>query len=74
MLWWMMWQELFGGHYSAAHSELCWLLNCATPIGWLEKMIQFKEKVGLGRTVPATSSTVYRGTTVQGFQSVPGTP
>ena len=27
-----------------AHTELAWLLNCATPIGWLEKMIQYKEK------------------------------
>ena len=28
----------------AAHSELCWLLNCVTPLNWLERMIQFKEK------------------------------
>ena len=27
-----------------AHSELCWLLNCITPLNWLERMIQFKEK------------------------------
>ena len=27
-----------------AHSELAWLLNCATPMNWLERMIQFKEK------------------------------
>ena len=27
-----------------AHSELCWLLNCVTPLNWLERMIQFKEK------------------------------
>ena len=27
-----------------AHSELCWLLNCLTPLNWLERMIQFKEK------------------------------
>ena len=26
------------------HAELAWLLNCTTPIGWLERMIQFKEK------------------------------
>ena len=29
---------------SQAHSELAWLLNCVTPIGWLNRMIQFKEK------------------------------
>ena len=28
----------------AAHSELGWLLNCVTPLNWLERMIQFKEK------------------------------
>ncbi len=27
-----------------AHSELCWLLNCLTPVNWLERMIQYKEK------------------------------
>jgi tryptophanyl-tRNA synthetase len=28
----------------SAHSELTWLLNCVTPLNWLERMIQFKEK------------------------------
>ncbi len=27
-----------------AHSELAWLLNCITPIGWLHRMTQFKDK------------------------------
>ena len=27
-----------------AHAELCWILNCLTPINWMERMIQFKEK------------------------------
>ena len=27
----------------SAHSELCWILNCMTPINWMERMIQFKE-------------------------------
>jgi len=27
-----------------AHAELAWLLNCVTPISWLERMIQYKEK------------------------------
>lgn len=37
-----------------AHAELAWLLNCVTPVGWLERMIQFKtraatlESVGTG--------------------------
>lgn len=27
-----------------AHAEGCWLLNCVTPVGWLQRMTQFKEK------------------------------
>jgi len=27
-----------------AHAELTWLLSCITPMNWLERMIQFKEK------------------------------
>ncbi len=27
-----------------AHSELAWLLNCVTPVGWLYRMTQFKDK------------------------------
>lgn len=28
------------------HSEFAWLLNCITPIGWLKRMTQFKDKAG----------------------------
>lgn len=28
------------------HAELAWLLNCVTPLGWLKRMIQFKDKAG----------------------------
>lgn len=37
-----------------AHAELAWLLNCVTPVGWLERMTQYKDKsakqesVGMG--------------------------
>ncbi|MCH8864606.1 MAG: tryptophan--tRNA ligase [Chloroflexi bacterium] len=27
-----------------AHSELTWILNCFTPMGWMRRMTQFKEK------------------------------
>lgn len=27
-----------------AHAEGCWLLNCITPLGWLQRMTQFKDK------------------------------
>ena len=27
-----------------AHAEGCWILNCVTPVGWLERMTQYKDK------------------------------
>ena len=27
-----------------AHAELTWILNCFTPMGWMQRMTQFKEK------------------------------
>lgn len=30
----------------SAHAELAWILNCLTPLGWLERMTQFKDKAG----------------------------
>jgi len=35
---------IFVQSHVPAHTELTWLLNCTTPIGWLERMIQYKEK------------------------------
>jgi tryptophanyl-tRNA synthetase len=35
---------VFVQSHVSAHAELQWLLNCVTPIGWLNRMIQFKEK------------------------------
>ncbi len=32
-----------------AHSQLAWVLNCVTPLGWLNRMTQFKEKAGKHR-------------------------
>jgi len=29
-----------------AHSELMWILGCVTPLGWLQRMTQFKSKSG----------------------------
>ena len=30
----------------STHAECCWILNCITPLGWLERMTQFKDKAG----------------------------
>ncbi|MFP5273252.1 tryptophan--tRNA ligase [Coleofasciculus sp.] len=35
---------IFVQSHIPAHCELTWLFNCITPINWLERMIQFKEK------------------------------
>ncbi|NJK29763.1 MAG: tryptophan--tRNA ligase [Acaryochloris sp. RU_4_1] len=35
---------IFVQSHISAHTELAWLLNCITPLNWLERMIQFKEK------------------------------
>ncbi|MCM1985025.1 tryptophan--tRNA ligase [Lyngbya confervoides] len=35
---------IFVQSHVSAHAELTWLLNCQTPLNWLERMIQFKEK------------------------------
>mmetsp|Transcript_1112 Transcript_1112/g.2568 ORF Transcript_1112/g.2568 Transcript_1112/m.2568 type:complete len:459 (+) Transcript_1112:50-1426(+) len=36
--------KVFVQSHVSAHAELAWLLNCATPMNWLERMIQFKDK------------------------------
>jgi tryptophanyl-tRNA synthetase len=32
-----------------AHNELAWILGCLTPLGWLNRMTQFKDKAGKDR-------------------------
>ena len=36
--------NIFIQSHVPAHAELAWLLSCVTPIGWLRRMTQFKEK------------------------------
>ena len=44
---------LFNQSYVSAHSELSWLLSCHTPLGWLNRMTQFKDKAGKQTSVSA---------------------
>ena len=37
---------IFNQSMVSAHPELAWLLGCLTPLGWLNRMTQFKEKAG----------------------------
>ncbi len=40
----LQYSTIFVQSHVSSHSELAWLLNCTTPLNWLERMIQFKEK------------------------------
>jgi tryptophanyl-tRNA synthetase len=42
-------QAMFVQSHVPAHAELAWILECFTPLGWLERMTQFKEKSGKER-------------------------
>ena len=35
---------LFVQSHVSAHAELAWILNCFIPMGWMQRMTQFKEK------------------------------
>ena len=40
---------IFNQSMVSAHVELSWLLACLTPLGWLNRMTQFKERAGRNR-------------------------
>jgi len=40
---------IFNQSMVPGHAELTWLLSCLTPLGWLNRMTQFKEKAGKQR-------------------------
>src|SRR5690242_7754916 len=40
---------IFNQSAVSGHAELAWLLGCLTPLGWLNRMTQFKEKAGKQR-------------------------
>jgi len=42
---------IFNQSMVSAHAELGWLLGCLTPLGWLNRMTQFKEKAPKNREV-----------------------
>ena len=50
---------LFNQARVPAHAELCWLLNGTARIGWLNRMTQFKDKVGKDREGASIGLFVY---------------
>jgi tryptophanyl-tRNA synthetase len=41
------------------HAEMAWIFNCQTPLGWLNRMTQFKEKTGDKREQASAGLFVY---------------
>ena len=42
-----------------AHSELAWIFNCVTRMGWLSRMTQFKDKAGKDRENASSGLFIY---------------
>jgi tryptophanyl-tRNA synthetase len=42
---------LFVQSHVTAHAEACWLLNCVTPLGWLHRMTQYKDRAARQESV-----------------------
>jgi tryptophanyl-tRNA synthetase len=42
---------LFVQSHVSAHAEACWLLNCVTPLGWLQRMTQYKDRAARQESV-----------------------
>jgi tryptophanyl-tRNA synthetase len=42
---------LFVQSHVRAHAEGAWILSCVTPLGWLERMTQYKSKAGRQKSV-----------------------
>lgn len=51
--------RIFVQSHIPAHSELAWILNCISRIGWLNRMTQFKEKAGKNREKVSAGLYVY---------------
>jgi tryptophanyl-tRNA synthetase len=50
---------IFVQSHVPAHTQLAWVLNCFTPLGWLNRMTQFKDKAGRNRDQALTGLYVY---------------
>jgi tryptophanyl-tRNA synthetase len=50
---------IFNQSQVAAHSQLAWVFNCVTRIGWLNRMTQFKDKAGKNREKASSGLYVY---------------
>ena len=52
-------QIIFQQSSVPAHSQLAWVFNCVSRIGWLNRMTQFKDKAGKNKENVSVGLTVY---------------
>src|SRR5262245_48244205 len=50
---------IFVQSHVPAHAQLGWVFNCVTPLGWLNRMTQFKARAGKNREQALTGLYVY---------------
>jgi tryptophanyl-tRNA synthetase len=50
---------IFAQSNVSAHAELCWILSCLTPMGWLKRMTQFKVKSSKDKESASTGLFIY---------------
>jgi tryptophanyl-tRNA synthetase len=50
---------IFNQSQVSGHAELAWILNCLTPLGWLNRMTQFKDKAGKNRELAVAGLYTY---------------
>jgi tryptophanyl-tRNA synthetase len=50
---------LFAQSHVSAHAEAAWLFNCVTPLGWLNRMTQFKDKSGKNKEMASSGLYTY---------------
>ena len=50
---------IFNQSSVSGHSELAWILNCVSRVGWLNRMTQFKDKAGLDKEKASVGLYIY---------------
>src|SRR3989441_4170638 len=71
-------QAMFIQSHVSAHAELAWIFECFTPIGWLERMTQFKDRTArqgrerIGAAVLTSPSLIAAHLMLYDTQALPG--
>ena len=65
---------IFVQSHVPAHAQLAWIFNCVTPLGWLNRMTQFKDKAGKNRDAGARRPVCLSGAHGRRHPGVPRHP